>query len=68
MLDGQGRLRITDFGLAGVAGEVKDIRSGTRGYMPPEQQSGQEVTARSDSGGSARGVHRQTPLGGFEPP
>jgi serine/threonine-protein kinase len=48
MLDGQGRLRITDFGLAGVAGEVKDIRSGTRGYMAPEQQCGQEVTARSD--------------------
>ncbi|HXN46868.1 MAG TPA: serine/threonine-protein kinase, partial [Bryobacteraceae bacterium] len=48
MLDGQGRLRITDFGLAGVAGEVKDIGSGTRGYMAPEQQSGQEVTARSD--------------------
>jgi serine/threonine protein kinase len=48
MLDGQGRLRITDFGLAAVAGEVKDIRSGTRGYMAPEQQSGQEVTARSD--------------------
>jgi serine/threonine-protein kinase len=48
MLDGQGRLRITDFGLAGVAGEVKDIRSGTRGYMAPEQQSGRDVTARSD--------------------
>jgi hypothetical protein len=48
MLDGQGRLRITDFGLAGIAGEVKDIRSGTRGYMAPEQQSGQEVTPRSD--------------------
>jgi len=48
MLDGQGRLRILDFGLAGVAGEVKDIRSGTRGYLAPEQQSGQEVTARSD--------------------
>jgi hypothetical protein len=48
MLDGQGRLRITDFGLAGVAGEVKDIRSGTPGYLAPEQRSGQEVTARSD--------------------
>ena len=48
MLDGQGQLRITDFGLAGVAGEVKDIRSGTPGYLAPEQRSGQEVTARSD--------------------
>src|SRR5579862_1123696 len=33
MLDGQGKLRITDFGLAGVAGEVKDIRSGTPAYI-----------------------------------
>jgi len=48
MLDGQGQLRITDFGLAGVAGEVKDIRSGTPAYLAPEQRSGQEVTARSD--------------------
>jgi hypothetical protein len=48
MLDGQGQLRITDFGLAGVAGELKDIRSGTPGYLAPEQVSGQEVTARSD--------------------
>jgi len=48
MLDGQGHLRITDFGLAGLAGEVKDIRSGTPRYMAPEQKAGREVTARSD--------------------
>jgi len=48
MLDGQGQSRITDFGLAGVAGELKDIRSGTPGYLAPEQLSGREVTARSD--------------------
>jgi serine/threonine-protein kinase len=34
MLDGQGQLRIADFGLAGVAGEVKDIRSGTPQRRP----------------------------------
>ncbi len=48
MLDGQGQLRITDFGLAGVAGEIEDIQSGTPAYLAPEQRSGREVTARSD--------------------
>jgi predicted Ser/Thr protein kinase len=50
MLDGRGKVRLTDFGLAAAAQDVAagDIRSGTPMYMAPEQLAGQEVSVRSD--------------------
>jgi serine/threonine-protein kinase len=50
MVDGRGRAKITDFGLA-VLAEARDGQdplAGTPGYMAPEQLDGETATVKSD--------------------
>ncbi|HUU33951.1 MAG TPA: serine/threonine-protein kinase [Vicinamibacterales bacterium] len=44
MIDGRGRVRLTDFGLAAVS----EVRVGTPLYMAPEQLAGTGVSVKSD--------------------
>ena len=50
MLDSDGKVRLTDFGLAALTDVVTgaEARAGTPEYMAPEQLDGREVTAASD--------------------
>lgn len=50
MLDGRGRIRITDFGLAAIVEGLRkdEVSAGTPAYMAPEQITGREITHRAD--------------------
>ena len=50
MIDGEGRARITDFGLAGLAEELRRQQeiAGTPAFMAPEQLDGRGASVRSD--------------------
>ena len=49
MIDGRGKARLTDFGIAGLESELKEgAVAGTPAYTSPEQITGKELTTKSD--------------------
>src|SRR3954471_4914969 len=48
MIDAEGNVRITDFGIATAAGTVDTRSAGTPQYMAPEQFAGRPASVKSD--------------------
>jgi len=48
MIDGEGHVRLTDFGLAALAETARGAHGGTPAYMAPELRAGGEPSVRGD--------------------
>ncbi len=66
MIDGDGNVRITDFGIATTSGDSSTEIAGTPQYMAPEQFTGQPASIKTDIYAlgliSLRDLHRAAAL------